>query len=174
MRITSSTMSIDRRCTGRRIGRAALLTTASRWPKASQASTASRAAASGSDRSAVHMRWPAPSVRPLSAEASRQASSTPDSRSVRRAAIPTVAPLLANIGANAAPMPDDAPVTRILAPSSVGNALMATVLHRPEAIRSAGELSRQSGPGAGPHCLESLGPVPIASALPSVVRGERI
>ena len=70
--------------------------------------------------------------------AARQASSTPDSRSVRRAAMPTVAPLPANIGASAAPMPEDAPVTRILAPSdSAMRSRNRPPVHRPEAIRPA-------------------------------------
>src|SRR5262249_43178836 len=99
-RITHSIVSVSRRVVWRRIGTPALLTSASRPPNASHASSATRTAASVSARSHTHIFALGP-----------QSACTSRSRSARRATIPTVYPCAASIRARAAPMPDDAPVT---------------------------------------------------------------
>ena len=109
IRIVSSTSSSVRRGTGTRFGMAALFTRQSRPSNASQASSATRTAASRSPRSAAK-------IRDAGASGVHRAS-TCSRRSRRRATSPTVAPRSASIGASSAPMPDDAPVTRIVEPS---------------------------------------------------------
>ena len=148
-RITWSTSSVVSRWTGVRFGIAALLTSTSRWPNASHASSATATAASMSPRSVAQSRE--------SGVCSWHSASTASSRSRRRATIPTVAPRSASIGASAAPMPDEAPVTRIFEPSifiwqsSFGNLHLAirmtetlfgapgggSPLHHPRRARSA-------------------------------------
>ena len=94
----------------RRMGTPALLTRQSRWPKASQASSATRPA----QLHVGEVRHPQPRVGAI-ALGSRRAPRR-DAAS-RRATRPTVAPRRARIRARAAPIPDDAPVTSTRDPS---------------------------------------------------------
>lgn len=101
-RIAASTPAGSSAVTARRFGIAALLTSTSMPPSASQAWDASSSTTAVSARSATHIADPG--------EPRRQSASTAASRSRRRATSPTVAPSAANRRASAAPTPDDAPV----------------------------------------------------------------